>query len=56
MWCDLPIANHLMPNSDAKFDHEEDITDFLDLAHANRPGQEQKRVNVDFSTWGHLEK
>ena len=33
---------------DKKFDTGEDITEFLDLSKARRPGQEQKRVNVDF--------
>ncbi|NEO10607.1 MAG: CopG family transcriptional regulator, partial [Moorea sp. SIO3I8] len=28
---------------DAKFDQGEDITEFLDLSHAKRPGYEQKR-------------
>lgn len=32
-------------------DGEVDITDFLDLSKAFRPGQEQKRVNVDFPVW-----
>ncbi len=32
-------------------DGEVDINDFLDLAKAFRPGQELKRVNVDFPTW-----
>ncbi|MBD2297066.1 CopG family transcriptional regulator [Nostoc sp. FACHB-87] len=36
---------------DAKFDQDEDITEFLDLSQAKRPGHEQKRVNVDFPTW-----
>jgi hypothetical protein len=36
---------------DAKFDLGEDITEFLDLSQAKRPGHEQKRVNVDFPTW-----
>ena len=36
---------------DAKFDRGEDITKFLDLAQAKRPGHEQKRVNIDFPTW-----
>ena len=36
---------------DAKFDRGEDITEFLDLAQAKRPGHKQKRVNVDFPTW-----
>ncbi len=31
-----------------KFDEGEDITKYLDLSKARRPGQEQKRVNVDF--------
>jgi len=30
---------------------EVDINDFLDLTKAFRPGQEQKRVNVDFPVW-----
>ena len=32
-------------------DGEVDINDFLDLSKAFRPGQEQKRVNVDFPVW-----
>ena len=36
---------------DAKFDNEEDITEFLDFSQAKRPGHEQRRVNVDFPTW-----
>ncbi len=36
---------------DAKFDCGEDITEFLNLSQAKRPGHEQKRVNVDFPTW-----
>ena len=28
-----------------------DITDYLDLSSAFRPGQELKRVNVDFPVW-----
>jgi len=36
---------------DKKFDSGEDITEFLDLSNARRPGQEQKRVNVDFPVW-----
>jgi macrodomain Ter protein organizer (MatP/YcbG family) len=36
---------------DKKFDDGEDITKFLDLARANRPGREQRRVNVDFPAW-----
>jgi hypothetical protein len=36
---------------DKKFDDGEDISEFLDLSHARRPGQEQKRVNVDFPVW-----
>jgi len=36
---------------DAKFDRGEDITEFLDLSQAKRPGHKQKRVNVDFPTW-----
>ena len=36
---------------DEKFDAGEDITGYLDLAKARRPGQKQKRVNVDFPVW-----
>jgi len=36
---------------DKRFDAGEDITGFLDLSRATRPGQEQKRVNVDFPVW-----
>ena len=36
---------------DSKFEQGEDITEFLDLSQAKRPGLEQKRVNVDFPTW-----
>ncbi len=32
-------------------DGKVDITDYLDLTKAFRPGQELKRVNVDFPTW-----
>jgi len=34
-----------------KFDEGRDITDALDLSKLRRPGQEQRRVNVDFPTW-----
>ena len=36
---------------DKKFDEGQDISQFLDLSEARRPGQEQKRVNVDFPVW-----
>jgi hypothetical protein len=36
---------------DKKFDEGEDITKYLDVSKARRPGQEQKRVNVDFPAW-----
>ena len=36
---------------DKKFDSGEDITEFLDFVNARRPGQDQKRVNVDFPVW-----
>jgi hypothetical protein len=36
---------------DTKFDAGESIVRYLDLQHAVRPGQEQKRVNVDFPSW-----
>jgi hypothetical protein len=36
---------------DRKFEDGEDITEMLDLAAARRPGQEARRVNVDFPAW-----
>jgi hypothetical protein len=36
---------------DSKFDKGEDITAHLDMSKAQRPGQEQRRVNVDFPSW-----
>ena len=36
---------------DTKFDAGEDITKYLDLSKARRPGHEQRRVNVDFPIW-----
>lgn len=38
-------------NLDKLFDEGKDITQYLDLSKARRPGQEQKRVNVDFPIW-----
>ena len=36
---------------DKKFDDGENVIDALDLSRVRRPGQEQKRVNVDFPVW-----
>jgi hypothetical protein len=36
---------------DEKFDEGEDITGYLDLSEAKRPGQVEKRVNVVFPVW-----
>ena len=36
---------------DKKFDSGEDVTKYLDLSRARRPGHEQRRVNVDFPIW-----
>ncbi|MBT37115.1 MAG: CopG family transcriptional regulator [Deltaproteobacteria bacterium] len=36
---------------DKKFDNGEDVSKYLDFSKANRPGREQKRVNVDFPVW-----
>lgn len=36
---------------DARFDRGEDLSHALDLSKARRPGQEPKRVNVDFPEW-----
>ena len=36
---------------DRRFNDGEDITAELDLAKARRPGEEPRRVNVDFPSW-----
>jgi hypothetical protein len=36
---------------DQRFDSGEDITKYLELSGARRPGQLIKRVNVDFPDW-----
>ena len=36
---------------DEMFDNGQNITEYLDIANARRPEQEQKRVNVDFPVW-----
>ena len=36
---------------DAKFERGKDLTKDLDLRRARRPGQQIKRVNVDFPQW-----
>ena len=36
---------------DKKFDNGENILAELDVTHARRPGEEIKRINVDFPSW-----
>ncbi len=36
---------------DKKFEEGQDISEYLDLSKATRPGLEQQRVNVDFPRW-----
>ena len=36
---------------DTRFDGGEDITKYLNMSGARRPGQIVKRVNVDFPEW-----
>ena len=36
---------------DKKFNENQDITGYLDLEHAQRPGHSIKRINVDFPAW-----
>jgi hypothetical protein len=36
---------------DNRFDRGENVLRQLDLARASRPGNEQRRVNVDFPVW-----
>ncbi|SCY27343.1 CopG antitoxin of type II toxin-antitoxin system [Nitrosospira sp. Nl5] len=36
---------------DKKFDENDDVTAWLDLKKARRPGLEARRVNVDFPAW-----
>jgi hypothetical protein len=34
-----------------RFNNGEDISKYLDISRIQRPGHEQKRVNVDFPVW-----
>ena len=36
---------------DKKFDEGEDISKYLEVSKTRRPGQAQRRVNVDFPLW-----
>lgn len=36
---------------DRRFDDGEDVTAELDLTKVRRPGEEPRRVNVDFPSW-----
>ena len=36
---------------DKAFDNGDDVSKYLNLSKATRPGREQKRVNVDFPVW-----
>jgi len=36
---------------DKRFDEGKDVSKYLNISEARRPGQEQKRVNVDFPLW-----
>ena len=36
---------------DKTFDKGEDISKYLDLSRASRPGRDQRRVNVDLPKW-----
>jgi hypothetical protein len=36
---------------DREFDAGEDVSQYLDVSKARRPGLEQRRVNVDFPVW-----
>lgn len=36
---------------DEAFDRGNDVSGALDLANARRPGEKQRRVNVDFPEW-----
>lgn len=36
---------------DKKFEDGESVVEVLDLSNARRPGEEPKRINVDFPAW-----
>lgn len=36
---------------DERFDAGQDVSALLDIARARRPGEEPRRVNVDFPAW-----
>lgn len=39
------------PKFDREFDEGKDVSRYLDLSKARRPGLEQRRVNVDLPEW-----
>jgi hypothetical protein len=47
------MKKHYITSSEfeEKFEAEEDITTFLDIEKASRPGLKQRRVSVDFPVW-----
>ncbi len=47
------MKKHYITSSEfeEKFEAEEDITTFLDIENASRPGLKQRRVSVDFPAW-----
>jgi hypothetical protein len=36
---------------DSRFDKGEDVTEYLEVGMAERPGLKQRRVSVDFPVW-----
>lgn len=36
---------------DQEFDEGKDVSQYLEVSKAHRPGLEQRRVNVDFPVW-----
>ncbi len=36
---------------DKKFDEGQNVSEFLNFSKSERPGQKQRRVNVDFPIW-----
>jgi hypothetical protein len=36
---------------DREFEEGKDVSQYLDITQARRPGLEQRRVNVDFPVW-----
>lgn len=47
----MTSKNITVEEFDRRFDNGEDVSDFLDLANATRPGLAPQQVAIDFPAW-----